>query len=73
MLIGDVNWDFFKSSKMKKFMANKNFTQLIQHPTHEDNLIDHVYINQQMQDFNVKTHQVPVYYSDHHALFVKIY
>ena len=73
MLIGDVNWDFCKSShKMKKFMEDKNFTQLIQHPTHEGNLIDHVYINQQMQNLNVQTHQVPIYYSDHHALFVKI-
>ena len=72
ILIGDVNWNFFKSSKMKKFMEDKNFTQLIQNPTHEDNLIDHVYINQQMQDFNVQTHQCPIYYSDHHALFIKI-
>ena len=72
ILIGDVNWNFFKSSKMKKFMEDKNFTQLIQNPTHEDNLIDHVYINQQMQDLNVQTHQCPIYYSDHHALFIKI-
>ena len=53
-------------------MEDKNFTQLIQNPTHEDNLIDHVYINQQMQDFNVQTHQCPIYYSDHHALFIKM-
>ena len=74
VLIGDLNWDFLKSShKMKNYMENKKFMQLIQHPTHEGHLIDQVYVNKPMQDMNIQTHQTPLYYSDHSALFVKIY
>ena len=73
-LIGDVNWHFSQlSHPMKKFMQDNYFEQLIENPTHiGGNIIDHVYVNPQMKDLNVKILQKPVPYSDHYALYVKI-
>ena len=75
VLIGDVNWKGIQQSHpMNKFMTSKNFTQLIQEPTHiHGNTIDHVYVNPSMKDMNVQVYVDPLYYiSDHAALFVKI-
>ena len=75
VLIGDVNWKATQQSHpMYKFMTSKNFTQLVQEPTHiHGNTIDHVYVNTPMKALNVQVYVEPLYYiSDHVALFVKI-
>ena len=75
VLVGDVNWKAGQQSHpMHKYMTSKNFTQLIQEPTHiHGNTIDHVYVNPPMKDMNVQVYVDPIYYiCDHAALFVKI-
>ena len=45
-VIGDMNWDYSENTKMKKFMTNLGFSQLIMTPTYDrGTLIDHIYTN----------------------------
>ena len=65
-VIGDVNWDFSRDTRMKKSMKVRGFSQQIQKATYDDGtLIDHVYVNEPMIDQGIFTEQEAAYFTDH--------
>ena len=65
-VIGDVNWDFSQETKMKKSMKIRGFSQQIQKATYDDGtLIDHVYVNEPMNNLGIFTEQEAAYFTDH--------
>ena len=72
-VLGDFNIEYQTNSKLKQFMDSKKCSQLIKHPTFDSgSLIDHVYINEKMGQFGVKSFQHSVYYSDHDYVSILI-
>ena len=72
-IIGDMNWDFSKNTKMKQFLAGKDFHQLIKKPTFDQgSLIDHIYVNQPMKKLNPFVQQESAYYTDHDIISIFI-
>ena len=64
--IGDINENVIKSSKFEKFLRGKGFYQMINKPTHESgSLLDHIYINDALDQIGCFTQSEVCYYSDH--------
>ena len=62
-----------KSSKFENFLRGKGFCQMINKPTHESgSLLDHIYINDALDQIGCFTQSDVCYYSDHDivSLFV---
>ena len=56
-------------NKMKQFLEDKDFQQMIRRPTHDKgNCIDHLYLNQELLDLQPKVEQQSAYFSDHDIL-----
>ena len=72
-IMGDVNWKYSEDNKMKRYMENKGFKQLIDKATCDSgSLLDHLYVNQSLSTMNVFSRQTPTYYSDHDVLSLYI-
>ena len=75
-VIGDINEDFLKGEKLKKnstkfvsMMTDRGFHQQIKEPTRVSGSgIDHLYINNLMQELTISTQIDGAYYSDHDIL-----
>ena len=71
--IGDINENVLESSKFERFMRGKGFFQMMDKPTHESgSLLDHIYINDALDQMGFFTQSEVCYYSDHDivSLFV---
>lgn len=65
-IIGDINENILDSSKFQKFLRGKGFYQMVHKPTHESgSLIDHIYINDGLDQTGLSTQVDACYYSDH--------
>ena len=65
-VMGDINEDFYDNSIFEKFMRSKGFYQMVDKPTRESGkLIDHIYVNDQMDQTGFSTQVDANYYSDH--------
>ena len=72
-VIGDMNWHYPQGHKMKKYMANNGFEQLVEKPTHDmGHILDHIYVNADLSNMGVEIFQKPVHFSDHDVIFLKI-
>ena len=73
-VIGDTNIDYTTSShKFIPYMESRNFTQIIQQPTHVlGGLIDQVFVNAPLLQKEPKITQRSVYYSDHDIVTLHI-
>jgi hypothetical protein len=72
-VIGDINENVLDNSKFEKFLRGKGFNQIVKGPTHESgSLLDHVYINNALDQKGFSTEISSCYYSDHDivSLFV---
>ena len=74
VVIGDTNINFLKKSHdLLKFLEKKNFTQLVDRPTHIcGGLLDQIYVNRSLMDKNPYHSQRSVYYSDHDEIVLHI-
>ena len=71
IFIGDFNIEASGNLIVQEF-RNKNFSQLLNFPTHEDGgIIDHCYISSLIQPESIKVKQKAVYYSDHDLLKIR--
>ena len=65
-VMGDINEDALDNSVFEKFMRSKGFYQMVDKPTRESGkLIDHIYVNDQMDQIGFSTQVDANYYSDH--------
>ena len=65
-VIGDVNEDFLDNPNITHFMRIKGFYQMIDKPTCETgSLLDHIYVNNAMDQLGFTTRADAAYYSDH--------
>ena len=65
-LMGDVNENALENSAFETFMRGKGFYQMVDRPTRESGkLLDHIYVNDGMDDIGFTTHVDACYYSDH--------
>ena len=73
-IMGDMNWNFEKSScKMKEYLNENDFNQLISVPTHDEGgLIDHLYVNSKLQRRNIFFSTKCRYYTDHDLVQLSI-
>ena len=72
--MGDFNIAFKEDSKIDKEMKGMGFLQLVTSATHDKgNLIDHIYVNEEIIDKGCSTEKNASYYSDHDivTIFVK--
>ena len=72
-VIGDINENVLDTSKFETFMKGKKFSQLVKVPTHESgSLLDHIYINNALEQRAFSTQNDACYFSDHDivSLFV---
>ena len=68
-VLGDMNEDILKSSKIQRFMHSKGFHQVIKEPTcSTGSLIDHIYVNDSMSELGIFSELDAVYYSDHDVI-----
>ena len=68
-VLGDMNEDILKSSKIQRFMRSKGFHQVIKEPTcSTGSLIDHIYVNDSMSELGIFSELDAVYYSDHDVI-----
>ena len=74
VIIGDTNINILKKSHdLLKFLKKKNFTQLVDRPTHIcGGLLDQIYVNRSLMDKNPYHSQRSVYYSDHDEIVLHI-
>ena len=65
-VMGDINEDALDNSIFETFMRSKGFYQMVDKPTRESGkLIDHIYVNDQMDQIGFSTQVDANYYSDH--------
>ena len=65
-IIGDVNENVLEHSKFERFMRGKGFYQMIDKPTRESGkLLDHIYVNDALDQIGFSTQVDGCYYSDH--------
>ena len=65
-LMGDVNENALENSAFETFMRGKGFYQMVDRPTRESGkLLDHIYVNDGMDDIGFTTQVDVCYYSDH--------
>ena len=65
-VMGDINEDALGNSIFENFMRSKGFYQMVDKPTRESGkLIDHIYVNDQMDQIGFSTQVDANYYSDH--------
>ena len=71
-----INENSLKGSKFEKFMKEKGFYQMVDRPTCETgSLLDHIYVNDTLDQIGFSTQVDACYYSDHDivTLFVSKY
>ena len=72
-IMGDMNENALKKSKLVEFMTSKGFVQLINETTFiQGSVIDHIYINQAMQKKSFFTKVDSCYYSGHDIISLYI-
>ena len=72
-IMGDMNWDFSKDCKMKKFMETKKFHQLIERSTCDTgSLLDMIFANEALMSLKVFCQQSAAYYTDHDIISLLI-
>ena len=72
-VIGDFNWNYNDSCKIKTFFEKNLFQQVITEPTHDmGNTIDHVYLNSLLPSEKVESKCSPAYFSDHDIITLRI-
>ena len=65
-LLGDINENALENSVFETFMRGKGFYQMVNRPTRESGkLLDHIYVNDGMDDLSFTTQVDVCYYSDH--------
>ena len=65
-VIGDFNWNYKESFKIKNFLEENDFIQAITEPTHEmGHILDHVYLSRTFPRGKVEVACSPAYFSDH--------
>ena len=73
ILMGDTNVDFDKSSTMSNFLDTLSLRQIITGATSDyGSCIDHVYIQNMANRFNVKGYTSESYYSDHKPIIAQL-
>ena len=71
IIMGDMNFDSKKDCPLSTFLKEKAFAQMIKKPTHEKGYtIDHIYINDNFNNEDVRIMQHAVYYSDHDIISI---
>ena len=65
-VLGDVNENVLKGSMFEKFMRSKGFYQMVDRPTCDTgSLLDHIYVNDAMDQIGFSIQVDACYYSDH--------
>ena len=65
-IMGDINEDALENSTFQNFMRIKGFYQMIDKPTRTSaKLLDHVYVNDALDQIGFTTQVDSCYYSDH--------
>ena len=77
IIVGDVNFDKGEKNELTKYLASKQFQQLVDTPTHDSTAttsartIDHCYVSKDIVDkIELRLHSP--YYSDHDALCISL-
>ena len=77
IIVGDVNFDKGEKNELTKYLASKQFQQLVDIPTHDcttttsARTIDHCYVSKDIVDkIELRLHSP--YYSDHDALCISL-
>ena len=71
IFIGDFNIEASENLIVQEF-KNKNFSQLVNFPTHEDGgIIDHCYVSNLILPKSIQVKQKAVHYSDHDLLKIR--
>ena len=72
-IMGDMNWNYYHSTKMKKYMLDKDFKQLIKKATFDEGtLIDHIYVNHTLAKKNITAETEAAWYTDHDIISLLI-
>ena len=73
-VIGDVNENILAgNSQCENFMRGKGFYQMVDQPTcHSGTLIDHIYVNDALDQIGFSTQVDACYYSDHDIISVYV-
>ena len=75
LVIGDFNFCFLatNTNKTKQFLLRKQFTQMIDEPTHiEGHLLDHAYLRDCDDTLKATAETQSKYYTDHKGLAIMI-
>ena len=65
-IMGDINEDALENSTFQNFMRIKGFCQMIDKPTRTSGkLLDHIYVNDALDQIGFTTQVDSCYYSDH--------
>ena len=73
IIMGDMNVDAKKDCLLKSFLEERAFSQMIKKPTHEKGFtIDHIYVNENFNEEDVRIMQEAVYYSDHDIISIGV-
>ena len=65
-IIGDFNWDYKQSFKIKTVLEENGFNQVVTEPTHElGHTLDHVYLNRFFPRERMEVKCSPAHFSDH--------
>ena len=69
IITGDFNFDKKETNDLTRFLRQRNFTQIVDWPTHQEGrTIDHCYVSQKTR---VQITRHSPYYSDHDALCIE--
>lgn len=69
LIVGDFNFDKNETNALSSFLQQKEFTQLVNWPTHRGGrTIDHCYVSKKSR---VQVVRHSPYYSDHDALCIQ--
>ena len=69
LIVGDFNSDKNETNAVSSFLQQKQFTQLVNWPTHRGGrTIDHCYVS---KNSNIKLSRHSPYFSDHDALCIE--
>ena len=74
VILGDMNMGENSNNYFQKFLRSKGFKQMIVEPTFDGgSIIDHIYVNEELQKVGCSVDRKSVYYSDHDiiSLFVR--
>ena len=65
-VMGDINEDALENSMFQNFMRSKEFYQMVDKPTRTSGkLLDHIYVNDALDEIGFTTQVDSCYYSDH--------